>query len=773
MNKNKKIAARGEQLPYEIFDSVVRSLHSEKRALLIGKIFTWIAIGIIWHKTQNSIFLYVLGLLILVGSLRLVSIANFQKIAHKKLSAAALRKYENIYALWGVAYFAILGTVCIISMMVTNDGTTHLIIFCTTLANIFGISGRNFGSAKIVNGQVLAVSIPIMLALILFGGNYHKLLASLLIPFLLALHLIAYRHRQMLFEAVFTAIENKTIANRFEIAMKNASHGMAMLDRNGKFLVANQRFNELYGIVSGSKILGLKLKDMAAKEMTGRTAMLGHVSLTNRLEDCMKKDQRQRFTYKRLDGITLEASFNPMTQGAGVLVLEDISERISSENEIRQLANFDPLTHLANRRYFKTQIAEQVGENPKFNQYSMFFLDLDKFKDINDTLGHAVGDKLLCAVSLRMKSTIPEDGMICRFGGDEFVIILPSVSDKKQCEDLALRLIEEVSKPILIDGNLIIVATSLGIALCPEDGNDFDQLLKMADVALYKAKTNGRGTFFFYTNELGKQTQDRRQMEVDLRRALENKELDVHYQPLIDLKNNKITGCEALVRWSHPSKGNISPAFFIPIAEEIGLISKIGKFVLDKATRECTKWPNDIRVAVNVSSLQFKQSDVCSVVTTSLMESGLNPNRLEIEVTESAAIEDLEETSRVLRSLAQGGVRISLDDFGTGFSSLSYLHQLPLDKVKIDRSFVETIRNDERSLILLSGVTQMAANLGLQIIVEGVEEIEQLDILRNEVHLDQVQGFLFGKPMPPEDIFKLIERTHAEGGLGAKFAASA
>lgn len=747
-----------KELPLEVYDSVVKSFHGDTKALFIGKLTTWLAIAAVWHKTGSEQYLWMLGALIAVGMIRIATVKRFWKKAENELSRKDLLFYENTYCAWSSLYIAMLGISCVISMATTKDATTHLILFCTVLAYIIGISGRNFASAKIVNAQVIAVCIPLIFALVFFGNNYHKILAGLLLPFLVAMNLISHRLRQILFKAVFAAMENQTIANRFEIALKNASHGMAMLDKDGTILVANQRFNRLFGVVEGVKILGVKLQDMAKFEMAGKLMPPGHSSLTDRLKDCMEQGQKQRFTYMRLDGLTLEASFNPMNEGAGVLVLEDITERVSSENEIKQLANFDPLTHLANRRYFKTQVAEHIRTNSKFARYSMFFLDLDKFKDINDSLGHSIGDKLLCAVSLRMKSCLPDDGLICRFGGDEFVIILPGVYSENDCKAFADKIIAEVSKPILIDGNLIIVATSLGISLCPKNATDFDQLLKMADVSLYQAKTNGRSTYFFYTDELGEKIKERRQMEVDLRRALEGNQLSVHYQPLIDLKEGKIAGCEALVRWEHPTNGNISPGIFIPIAEEIGIISKIGKFVLEKATAECSNWPEYMKVAVNVSTLQFKQSDVCSVVTKALMKCGLPPSRLEIEVTESSLIEDLNETSRVLRSLAQGGVRISLDDFGTGFSSLSYLHQLPLDKIKIDRTFVETIRNEERSLILLEGVTRMASNLGLKIVVEGVEEVEQLELLKDQVHLDQVQGYLFGKPMPAREIRQLVNQ---------------
>ena len=434
---------------------------------------------------------------------------------------------------------------------------------------------------------------------------------------------------------------------------------------------------------------------------------------------CLIEARPRRFTYTRADGTTIEVNFNPMKEGAGVITLEDVSDRVKSESEIRQLANYDALTHLPNRRFFTAQLNERIEKASGELHYSLYFVDLDNFKTINDSLGHGVGDKLLCAVSLRMKSCMPEGGTLCRFGGDEFVIVIPEVTSSMECERFATRVISEVSKPVLIDGHLIIVGTSVGIALSPHNGTEFDQLLKMADVALYEAKSRGRGVFNFYSETLGEKIRNRRQLEVDLRRAIQKGQMSVHYQPLIDLKTNRVSCCEALVRWKHPELGMISPMEFIPMAEEIGIISKIGKFVLESATNECTQWPNDVRVAVNVSSLQFQQSDVCGAINAALRESGLDAHRLEIEVTESAVLDDMRETSRVLRTLAQSGIKISLDDFGTGFSSLSYLHQLPLDKVKIDRSFIESIREDKRSLILLAGVTRMAADLGLLVIVNN------------------------------------------------------
>lgn len=747
---------KGKSLPLEVYEKVVQSLHGDTRTLIFGKIATSCAALVAWYRADNLPILLAACLLVMIAILRFVHVYRFNRKPASELTHASLISSEKHYRYLSGAYVGSLGVLCFVSMGSTQDSLTHLIVISATLANVAGISGRNFASGKVILWQTMAVTIPLTSGLVIFGNIYHIFLAVLLLPFLLAIQSIATRLRGMLFDASLQAIENKTIADRFEVALENASHGMAMIDSDGIFMVVNERFGELFDCPKDMELIGASLTEVTVKSVGQRPGSDLIDSISERIRVCLKEERKRRFTQTRFDGSTIEVSFNPMKDGAGVIVLEDVSDRVKSEGEIRQLAHYDPLTKLPNRRHFTSIVKEKIDREGNGFGFSLYFADLDNFKTVNDSLGHAVGDKLLCAVSLRMKSCLPEGATICRFGGDEFVMVLPDVIAKQDCQRFSDRIVEEVSKPVLIDGHLIIVGASVGIALCPENGDDFDQLLKMADVALYEAKTRGRGAVNFYSTELGEKIRERRKLEVELRRAVQNEELTVHYQPLIDMKTNSVAGCEALVRWNHPSLGFIPPGVFIPMAEEIGIISKIGKFVLEQATTECTKWPNKIRVAVNVSSLQFQQSDVCSVIESALLSSGLEASRLEIEVTESAVLDDMQQTSKILRTLAQSGVRISLDDFGTGFSSLSYLHQLPLDKVKIDRSFLESIRDDKRALILLSGVTRMAADLGLQVIVEGVEEAEQLEILQREVHLDQVQGYLFGKAMPAAEIRKFV-----------------
>lgn len=748
-----------KDLPLEVYNSVVRSLHGDSRALFVGKFATWLAILAVWYRTGSTEIMIVGILTVIIGLFRIASVKKFLSLAEDELDLKALEKREKIYLYWAATYVFLLGAVCFVGMAVTSDDVVHLITVSSTLAYIIGIAGRNFASAKVVNVQVAAVSVPLIGGLIMFGGVYHNLLGCLLAPFMIAMHSISARLRQMLFDAVFTAMDNKLIADRFEIALKNVSHGIAMVDHQGSIVVVNQRFNEIFGLKKRFNSKGATMADLQEQEFLNNSTTANGNSLGKRLEHCLTNKSRQKFQFQRSDGVVIEVSFTPIASYTGVIVLEDISERIKSEAEIQQLANFDSLTHLPNRRYFSQTVEEVCKTLDEDEGYSIFFMDVDKFKDINDTLGHSVGDKLLCVISLRMKACLPKGGFVGRFGGDEFTIMLPGISDRDICERFVKRVIEEVSKPVLIDGHLIVVGASAGIAVYPENSDTFEQLLKMADVSLYEAKAQGRGSFYFYSDELGSRIKDRMELEVDLRKSVEAGELEVYYQPLVDIKRNEVTCCEALLRWHHPTKGSIPPSIFIPIAEEIGMIGKIGKFVMEEATKECMLWPNQVRVAVNVSSLQFQQTDVCAVVNQALIKSGLVPSRLEVEVTETAMIDDLVETSRVLRTLSQSGVKVSLDDFGTGFSSLSYLHQLPLDKVKIDKSFVDSIRHDRRSLTLLIGVSKIASDLGLQIIVEGVEEVEQLEILKKGVHLDQVQGYLFSKPMPAVNIREYIAKN--------------
>jgi diguanylate cyclase (GGDEF)-like protein len=389
---------------------------------------------------------------------------------------------------------------------------------------------------------------------------------------------------------------------------------------------------------------------------------------------------------------------------------------------------------------------------------ALLFIDLDQFKQINDTLGHPCGDRLLCLVADRLRGMLRPEDFVARFGGDEFVVFQQNIQSAEEAAALSRRVVERLTERYEVDRHMVEIGASIGIALT-SPGITADNLLKNADMALYRAKAGGRGTFCFFRNEMAETVEARRVLELDLRKALANEEFELFYQPLVNLKSGRITTCEALLRWNHPTRGMVSPIDIIPVAEEMGLILDLGRWILRKACMECMTWPDAVSVAVNFSSQQFHQRDVLSEVRYALEVSGLPAHRLEIEITESSLLRNTQWTHDALTQLRSAGVRISLDDFGTGYSSLSYLHNFPLQKVKIDRSFLEGIDKD-RPLTLLRGVARLSADLGMSVVVEGIETNEQLELISVDGTVTEAQGYLFSRPVPVARIRQLLDASH-------------
>jgi diguanylate cyclase (GGDEF)-like protein len=446
-----------------------------------------------------------------------------------------------------------------------------------------------------------------------------------------------------------------------------------------------------------------------------------------------------------------------MENGGVVMLVEDVTERRNAEAKIHHLARYDALTGLPNRMLFHDQMEWALDSLKREAQCAVLFVDLDEFKQVNDTLGHPAGDALLCAVAERLRAVVRETDFVARFGGDEFVVLQNPLRCADGAATLARQIVEELSRPYDIEGHRVVIGASIGIAVSPRDGTQADILLKNADMALYRAKSEGRSLWRFFEPGMDAAAQARRSLELDLRHAVATEAFEVRYQPLINLKTGRISTCEALLRWSHPQRGMISPAEFIPIAEEMGLIVEIGDWVLRRACQECARWPADVRVAVNLSPIQFRHGNVMQAVSGALALSGLAPSRLEVEITETVLLQDTEATHATLRQLREFGVRIALDDFGTGYSSLSYLHNFPLHKVKIDRSFLVGIGANKRALPLLRNAARLIAELGMSVTMEGVETKEQLDLIAAEDTFDEAQGFLFSPAVSARDIAALLD----------------
>jgi diguanylate cyclase (GGDEF)-like protein len=458
---------------------------------------------------------------------------------------------------------------------------------------------------------------------------------------------------------------------------------------------------------------------------------------------------------KSATGRDLRVTEQPMEGGGWVATFEDITDWQVAQARISHMARHDALTDLPNRILFREKLEEALRPARRNDHVAVLFLDLDHFKGINDSLGHPLGDELLKAVAGRLADCVREGDTIARLGGDEFAIVQVSSDPQTSPTKLASRLIEVISAPYEIESHQIIIGVSIGIAVTPDDGTDPDQLLKNADLALYRAKEDGRGIFHFFEVGMDARAQARRLLEVDLRGALSRHEFVVYYQPIQNVQANRVVGFEALVRWNHPLRGLIAPLDFIPLAEETGLIIQIGEWVLRTACKDAAGWPPDISVAVNLSPVQFKNRTLLPSVVSALAISGLAARRLELEITESVLLQDGDATLATLHQLRELGVRISMDDFGTGYSSLSYLRSFPFDKIKIDRSFVNELTSRDDSMAIVRAVTGLGKSLGISTTAEGVETDEQLALLRLE-GCTEAQGYLFSPPRPVEDVESML-----------------
>jgi diguanylate cyclase len=535
-----------------------------------------------------------------------------------------------------------------------------------------------------------------------------------------------------------------------------SSEGIAIHD--GEHLLAgNRSLAELTGRAP-AELVGLPVGKLFKADVASRL-------------DCLLRErdgQGVEVELARIDGGTVPVEFTSRSLDGGhdgkqVLVCRDLRERREAAARMRRLALHDPLTALPNRRFFAERLAKAVEEAQRAGELlAVLCLDLDRFKSVNDLLGHEAGDELLRQVGMRLLDSVRNSDTVARLGGDEFAIIRPRLRSADGAARLAAQLVKALGRAYDLDGHEMVIGASIGIALCPTDGTSPDMLLRNADLALYRAKADGRGTFRAFQPEMDMLVKKRRALERDLRLALSERQFVLHYQPMVDCRTGVIAGYEALARWRHPVHGLVPPAEFIGLAEESGLILPLGEIILRAACREAAGWKDDLYVSVNLSPAQFGHGDLTSMVRGVLEETGLAPHRLKLEVTESVLIDDTDRGLAILRSLHALGVRIALDDFGTGYSSLSYLHRFAFDEVKIDRSFVQDIETSADARAIVRTIINLGRSLRIMVTAEGVETSHQFELLQAE-SCDQVQGYLFGAPAPtliggpPGGIFAIEE----------------
>ena len=538
-----------------------------------------------------------------------------------------------------------------------------------------------------------------------------------------------------------------------------------MFDRQERLIVSNARYAEIYGVdpekISPGMLLReiLELRVAAGAYHGDPTSYLVNRNAAGRKTEFFEGNQE--YVQELANGRVVQMVTRLMNEGGWVSTHEDITEKRRTEARIHHMARHDALTDLPNRSFLKESISEGLKRVRRGDDMAVLCVDLDRFKAINDTLGHPIGDQLLQVVAERIRRGIRESDTPARLGGDEFAILQIGVPQPQGATMLASRLVETLSLPYVIQDHQLVIGCSVGIALAPLDGEDAEDLLKKADLALYRAKLDGRGLYRFFEAEMDARVQARRLLELDLRSALANKEFALHYQPIIRLDHDEVIGVEALLRWTHPRRGLVSPAEFIPLAEETGLIVPIGEWVVGQACKDAMAWPEHVTVAVNISPVQFRNASLVSTITSALASSGLPASRLEIEITESVLLQDTEATLATLHQLRALGVHVSMDDFGTGYSSLSYLRRFPFDKIKIDQSFVRDIGNNKQSLAIIEAVTNLGTTLGMATTAEGVETRDQLEQLRAH-GCTEVQGYYFSKPKPIEEICEHFLRPPPE-----------
>ncbi|MDR3465733.1 MAG: EAL domain-containing protein [Xanthobacteraceae bacterium] len=670
--------------------------------------------------------------------------------------------WERRYAV-GIYFLSIsMGIWSFTVLATSNDAVVHMLSIGVNIGYSAASVGRNYGRPRIIQWQVILACAPMSLGLALRGDPYYIGFAILLGLFFIGLKYINLNLHEIFVKQLVTTEREAALATQFDTALNNMPNGLCMFGSDGRLAVMNSCFSEMMQVPMSLVERGTTVNELAAACVVARTLSGPSASAIIAEIEAGRAAEITTFDPSVAPERALEWTFQPMASGGMVVLVEDITARRVAEAKINHMARFDELTGLPNRLHFRDEIEHllSAGSDPEAPS-ALLFIDLDQFKQVNDTLGHPCGDQLLCAVASRLHEMLRPEDFVARFGGDEFVIFLRGIKSVDDVAALARRVVNRLSERYEIDRHLVEIGASIGIATTTTSGANIDVLLKNADMALYRAKADGRGTFCFFREEMAHTVEARRTLELELRRALANEEFEIFYQPLVNLKTGRITTCEALLRWNHPERGFVPPSDIIPVAEDMGLIVDLGRWILRKACMECIQWPGGVGVAVNFSSQQFHRRDVMTDVRFALEVSGLPAERLEIEITESSLLRNTQWTLDVLAQLRAAGVRISLDDFGTGYSSLSYLNNFPLQKVKIDRSFLEGIDKD-RPLTLLRGVARLSADLGMNVVVEGIETNEQLELVALEGTVTEAQGYLFSPPVPARQIRQLLAASHGQ-----------
>lgn len=737
----------------EIHRDLVETLFGTPGSFVAGLLGGMLAPGSAWLMTRSDIYVVLTAIMAFLAAYRLHLLISHTRTPLETRRKDA-RRWEIRYALGGVSFMTGVGVSVAILFSQHHDEISGYYGIVIMMSGVGMLAGRNAGSPAIVYAQMIGLCTPLTIAALLHADLRYWGLASIFVLVMISIRSTT----QFLYGNLEAALRNGRDANiqrrRFKSALNSMSHGLCMGNADKTLTVVNHRLFEFFGLETDETPQSLQT---LARRIADKTQMpdddrRAFVEQWEKHAALPKTNVFSRQIGERIFDFRCE----PADNGAFVTVVEDVTEQRRAVREIERIAHFDTLTNLPNRFQFQQRLERDLRYIRKRGLcLALMSIDLDQFKEVNDSLGHTVGDRLLRAVADRLRECVRSVDMVARFGGDEFCVLLHPADHMPPADSFAQRIIETISQPYVIEGHTILIGASIGLCAAPRDATSAEGLLKCGDLAMYHSKATGRRRAMWFDSAMEDALLNKRRIEHELREALRSNGLDIYYQPIVDARDQSIATYEALVRWRHAEKGFIPPSAFIPIAEETGMIVELGEWVLRKACRDAQSWPSSARLAVNFSPKQFQQANMVSLIQETLATVDLDPNRLEIEITESTLMQDTEDAAAKVAGLRALGVRLSLDDFGTGFSSLGYLNRFPVDKVKLDRSFISELTESPKTQAIIGAVALLAQDLEIDLVAEGVETHEQLTLLRSKnVHL--IQGFLFAAPKPLAELQRMF-----------------
>lgn len=744
----KSRALKGKELG--LYHDLIDHLHSDIGSVAGGVVGILVLVGVSWHFDPENYFLEMMALVAIVGFSRLATILYYGKTLYgRPKSYATARRWELIYTLGGVSFAFILG---VFGVLVAADPKTQSIetlVVASVVGYAGGIAGRNAGRPFVAIGQVIAGCLPLFLYGIHAGDGASYGMAAMLGIYALTLAKIVFGLKRITAHAFAMQRDVGETNGKLDSAISHMKSGLCMMDAEGRIQILNQRarellrlpetdYSELHEVLVGALGAGtLRHADVAAIQS----------GISQRREIIITTSDTSQAI------LNLKAAVTPT--GGTVLTFDDITEQRRAAEDIERMAKFDSLTGLANRATIMTALARAIGggeDGPETPAAAVLLIDLDRFKEVNDTLGHDVGDKLLIVAADRLRGAAPRDATVGRLGGDEFIIVAPRVT-LAEAERLAERMNKALTRPMRLMGQICRTTASIGVAMAGDHGEDPSTLIKAADIALYARKAAGRNGHDVFNAEMARGLARRRRLEQDLAQSIRSGDVSVAFQPIVSADpGHGLIAFEALSRWTHPELGVIGPDEFIPIAESTGLIKDLGRHVLARACQEALNWPEHVKVSVNVSAVQLRDHNrLMDDIWAALTATGLPGRRLDLEMTESVLVDDAVGVQGLLVALRKMDISISLDDFGTGYSSLAYVQNYTFDKIKLDKAFARTIESDHTTRATIAALANIAAATGSRLLLEGVETRAQAEIAR-ENGVNELQGWLFGKPLPASEI---------------------